>query len=142
VPFARLYFWITLKLKTNPTASIAELPKNAAVAPATSKRKPPINGPGTVAMLKMELAMPRIPPCSSAGVSRERKVGTTVRIMPLPEAIIVMDAKKAMMFGISGIEVIPAIMRIGPITMRVSSPNFVVNRPIMQLCSRIWTMPM
>jgi hypothetical protein len=66
-PFEFRYFQITLKLKTNPTASIAELPKNAAVAPANSKRKPPINGPGTVAMLKTELAMPRIPPCSSAG---------------------------------------------------------------------------
>ena len=133
---------MTLKLKANPTASIAELPRNAAVAPATSKRKPPINGPGTVAMLKMELAIPRIPPCSSAGVNRERKLGTMVRIMPLPEAIIVMAARKIRMLGISGIRVIPIIISNGPITIRVSSPNFWASRPSAKPCSRIWIIPM
>ena len=97
MPFDFLYFRMTRKLKINPTANMAALPRNATIGPASSKRKPPIKGPGTVAMLIMEPAMPRIPPCSSVGVSRERKVGTMVRIMPLPEAIIVMDARKTRM---------------------------------------------
>jgi hypothetical protein len=109
------YFLMTLKLKANPTASIAELPKNAAVAPAISKRKPPIKGPGTVAMLIMELAIPRIPPCSSVGVNRERKLGTIVRIIPLPEEIIVIDTRKTKMLVIIGIKVIPTIISKGPI---------------------------
>ena len=128
---------MTLKLKASPTASTAELPRNATVAPATSKRKPPIKGPGTVAMLRTELAMPSIPPCSSAGVSRERKLGTMVRIKPLPKDIMVTHAKKAMMFGISGIKNIPAISSDGPTTMRVASPSLLAKRPIRKACSKI-----
>jgi hypothetical protein len=54
-----LYLRTTMKLKTSPIPNIAELPKKGAVIPANSKRKPPINGPGTVAMLRTELASAR-----------------------------------------------------------------------------------
>ena len=128
---------MTRKLKPSPITNITELPKNAAVGPAISKRKPPINGPGTVAILDTELAIPKTPPCLSAGVSREMKLGTTVLIMPLPEAIIVMEAKKNWMFGIKGIVEIPVIISSGPITMRISSPIFLANLPIMKLRSKI-----
>jgi len=62
------------KLKINPTVNINELTKKAAVIPAASKRKMPINGPGTVAILKTELVIPSIPPCSSAEVRKENWV--------------------------------------------------------------------
>ena len=57
--------------------------KKGAGSPANSKRAPPINGPGTVAMLATELVTPRVPPCSLTCVLFEMKLGTIVRIIPL-----------------------------------------------------------
>ena len=86
-----------MKLKISAMVNIAELPKKGAVVPANSKSKPPIKGPGTVAMLRTELAIPRIPPCSSAGDNRDRKLGTMVRMIPLPDAIMVKPARNKVM---------------------------------------------
>ena len=120
---------------------MAALAKKGAASPANSKREPPIRGPGTVAMLATEFATPKVPPCSFAGVILEMKLGTTVRIIPLPEAIIVNEKMKIAMFGIRGIRNIPNISNRGPNAMSFSSPNFLVSLPITTPCKMIWMVP-
>jgi hypothetical protein len=86
---------------------MAALAKKGAANPANSKREPPIRGPGTFAMLATEFATPKVPPCSFLGVIFEMKLGTTVRIIPLPKATIVNERAKTKIFGIKGIRNIP-----------------------------------
>jgi len=69
------------------------LTKNGEANPANSKRKPPINGPGTVAMLATELVTPNILPCSLSLVALEMKLGNTVLMIPLPVEIKVSEKK-------------------------------------------------
>ena len=64
-------------------------------------------------MLATEFVTPKVPPCSFLGVIFEMKLSTTVRIVPLPKAMIVNEEIKIIIFAIKGIRDIPNI-RLGP----------------------------
>jgi len=79
------------------------LKRKGVASPANSKTRPPIKGPGTRAMLAIDCVTPNVPPCSFAEVLFEIKLGTAVFIVPIPDAISVIETKKMATFWIRGI---------------------------------------
>lgn len=58
-------------------------------AQRTRRRSLQLEGLEQLRCLPLNLLPPKVPPCSFAGAIFEMKLGTTVRITPMPEAIIV-----------------------------------------------------
>jgi len=98
----------------------AALIKKATSSPANSATIPPTRGLGIRAMLATDCAIPSMPPCSSAGVLLEMKLGRTVFNVPMPDEIRVIEATKTIMLGYRGIKNIPSASSREPKTMRFS----------------------
>ncbi len=81
-------------------------------------------------MLLTDWATPNMPPCSSAEVLFEMKLGIVVFIVPMLKAINVIETRKIAIFGIRGMRNIPIVMSRDPNAMSFSSPTLFTSIPI------------
>lgn len=74
-------------------------------------------------MLDIDCAAPNIAPCSLAEVLFEIKLGIVVFMIPMPDAIKVIETIYAAIVGSKGIRIIPSIIIRDPYAIRLASPN-------------------
>lgn len=88
----------TLQPIRKAMANITALMRKGTNEPAKAYMKPIINGPGILAILATELAMPSMLPCSLKENLFDRNEGIDVLIIPKPAATTELAKKKRMIF--------------------------------------------
>ena len=105
--------------------------------PAKAYMKPIISGPGMLAILDTELAIPNTLPCSLSVILFDRNDGMDVLIIPKPAANNELPMKKIITFWKLGIRMVPVAITIGPNAISLSSPSRLERASIKKPCITI-----